>query len=228
MLVGERKPIKEIMEMIEPYERLLVAGCKSCMAVCSTGGEREVAETALLIRMQRKAAKRRIEVIEKTIERQCEPEFVDELAEEIKRVDAVLTLGCGVGTQFLSERYRKIPVFPGVNTMFVGGTKEQGIWTERCRSCGDCMLHITAGICPLTRCSKGLLNGPCGGSVNGKCEIDSELDCAWELIIERLDEKGELERFFGHIIPPRKWNSAGHSGPRNLEREELKEVNEKQ
>jgi len=198
MLVASIKPYEEILQYLEGRERILVAGCGGCTAVCNAGGYRET--EALAARLSRDT-KKTIRSI--TIERQCDDEFVAELRGLIKGVDAVLSLGCGAGVQLISETYTAVPVFPALNTVFVGTSHERNIFIERCRSCGNCMLAITAGICPFTRCAKGLQNGPCGGSENGMCETGEGRECAWCLIIARLKEQGrlhELEKFNGPLM----------------------------
>ncbi len=155
------------------------------------------------------------------MERQCDTEYLEELRGFIDEYDAVLSMACGAGVQFLAERYGRMPVFPAINTNFVGVTEEQGVWTERCQSCGNCVLHKTGGICPITRCSKSLLNGPCGGSSNGKCEIDSEIDCAWQLIYDRLKELNQLD-IFEEVMPVKDWSVSRDGGPRRIIREDLK------
>jgi len=142
---------------------------------------------------------------------------IDSLKEE---VEAVLSLGCGVGVNFLAEKLETIPVFPGVNTEFFGASVEPGVWVEMCAGCGNCLLHLTGGICPVARCSKSILNGPCGGSKDGKCEISPDVDCGWYLIVERMKKIGTL-RLFEEYIPPRDWSTSRHGGPRRVIREEV-------
>jgi ferredoxin len=220
MVVGEQKPLEEILQMIEPFDRLIIAGCKGCVAVCAAGGEREVRFLASAIRTARKAQGREIEIREVTLERQCDPEYVEQIRGFVFDYQAILSLACGVGVQYLAEHYSKIPALPGINTSFVGGAEKQGVWSEKCQCCGNCVLHLTGGICPITRCSKSLLNGPCGGSSNGRCEIDPQVPCGWYLIIERLKELGQLDRYL-EIIPPKDWSQSRDGGPRKIIREDL-------
>ncbi len=220
MVVGEQKPLEEILRMIEPFDRLIIAGCKGCVAVCAAGGEREVRFLASAIRTARKAQGREIEIREVTLERQCDPEYVEQIRGFVYEYQAILSLACGVGVQYLAEHYSRIPALPGINTTFVGGAEKQGVWSEKCQCCGNCVLHLTGGICPITRCSKSLLNGPCGGSSNGRCEIDPQVPCGWHLIVERLKELGQLDRYF-EIIPPKDWSQSRDGGPRKIIREDL-------
>jgi hypothetical protein len=191
------------------------------VTVCSAGGQKEVEVLSSTIRLAREKDENPIEVREENLERQCDNEYVEQLRSFIDEYEAVLSMACGAGVQFVAERYRKIPVYPAINTNFIGGTLEQGVWAERCQACGNCVLDKTGGICPITRCSKSLLNGPCGGSSNGKCEIDAEIDCAWQLIYDRLKELNSLG-IFEEVIPVKDWSVSRDGGPRRIIREDLK------
>lgn len=219
MITGEQKPIKEIIKIVEPYKSLLILGCGTCVKTCFAGGEDEVAALASVLRLAFKKRDRNIQVREFTIERQCENEFIQEAASEIARSDAVLSLACGAGVQAIAKRYATVPVLPGVNTTFIGIQESAGIFTEECSGCGNCELANFGGICPVTRCAKKLLNGPCGGSQNGKCEINPDTDCAWHLIIERLKVLGQMDNLKDYI-PPKNWNTSLSGGPRKLIRED--------
>ena len=219
MIVGEQKPIAEIKESIAPYEKILILGCGTCVKTCFAGGEDEVATLASALRLTFKKDGREIELEEMTIERQCEDEFIQEAAAAVARNDAVLSLGCGAGVQDIAKRFEKIPVLPGLNTTFIGILEKQGLFTEECLGCGDCQLAMFGGICPVTRCSKKLLNGPCGGSMNGKCEVNPDIDCAWQQIIDRLKALGQLDNLRKYI-PPKNWIASHAGGPRKLVRED--------
>jgi hypothetical protein len=220
MIVGEQKPIEEIFNMIADYKKVLVMGCNTCIAVCHAGGEKEVGILASALRIKNKMAGRDQEIIEVSMERQCEKEFVDNLAERISDADCVLSLACGVGPQTIVEFYPEAIVLPGINTTFYGMPKEQGFFVEFCGGCGDCVLHMTGGICPIVRCSKSMLNGPCGGSQDGKCEVGTDIDCGWQLIHDKLKAQGKFQ-FMEEIIPPKDWKPARHGGPRKMVREDL-------
>jgi len=195
LIVAEQKPLEEIRRMIVPYERVLILGCGTCMTVCNAGGEREVSYLHSALRVaQAKGGNGAHTFSEYTVRRQCDPEFLDMIGDKIADVDTILSLGCGIGVQALAERYTDLPVLPGVNTSFMGMANESGVWDERCAACGDCRLDDTAGICPITRCTKGILNGPCAGTKNGKCEANKDIDCAWILIYRRLERLGQLEK----------------------------------
>lgn len=221
MIVAERKPIQEILSMISGLRKILILGCKGCVTVCSAGSEREVTILATIIRMGRKKKDEPIEIVERTLVRQCDPEFLDLLSDSIGQFDAVLSMACGVGVNFLADRYPKTVALPALNTKFYGVAEEQGVWSERCTGCGDCILNLTGGLCPVARCSKGLFNGPCGGSVNGKCEISPDIPCVWQLIYDRLKGLNQLDKL-DEILPVKDWGVSSHGGPRKIVREDLK------
>lgn len=220
MITAEQKPMQEIIQYIEPYDKILLLGCNECVTVCAAGGRKEVGLLASALKLDRLKHGKTIDIKEITLERQCDPEYVEELVSVIDDADAVLSMACGCGVQTIAERYNKKHVYPAVNTKFMGASLSQGVWTERCQGCGDCMLGITAGICPVTRCAKSLLNGPCGGTSNGQCEIGPETDCAWRLIWERLKALG-LESRYEELMEARDWRPAGGAGPRTIIREDL-------
>jgi len=219
MITAERKPIDEIRTMIAPYKRVLVLGCGSCVAECAAGGEKETGMLASALRMANKMEHREVAIQEKTLDRQCVKDFVILLDDIVDQYDAVLSLGCGAGVQAVAEMFSEIPVLPALNTEFLGETRDQGYWVENCLGCGDCMLDDFGGVCPLARCSKQLLNGPCGGSREGKCEINPEVPCAWQAIIDRLDRFGSLDRL-EQIYPPKDWSRKQGGGPRKIKRED--------
>ena len=219
MIVGEQKPVAEIKKSIAPYEKILILGCGTCVKTCFAGGEDEVAVLASALRLAFKKDGRKIEIEEMTIERQCEDEFIQEASDAVSRSDAVLSLACGAGVQDMAKRFEKTIVLPGINTTFIGILEKQGLFTEECLGCGDCQLAVFGGICPVTRCSKKLLNGPCGGSIDGRCEVNSDIDCAWQQIIDRLKLLGQLDNLRKYI-PPKNWRTSHAGGRRKLVRED--------
>ena len=221
MIIGSGKPIKDILAMIEGCKKILIIGCRGCVTVCSAGGEKEVGILASALTMARQQEGKPIEIKELSLERQCDPEYLEQIRGVVDEYEAIVSIACGAGVQFIAEKYRKILVFPGINTNFIGVTEEQGVWTERCQACGDCKLHLTGGICPIARCSKSLLNGPCGGSTSGKCEVNPEVLCGWQLIYDRLKELGRLD-LLEVIIPINDWSTSRDGGPRKIVREDLK------
>lgn len=222
MIVAERKPIEEIIEFVKNCKKILIVGCNECVTVCYAGGKKEVGILASALKMAFTKEGKELEITEVTLERQCDHEYLEEIRNIIEDYDAVISLACGVGVQFMAEKYLRTPIFPGVNTCFMGVTEERGVWSERCQACGQCILGQTAGICPISRCAKRILNGPCGGSTNGKCEINKEVDCAWQLIIDRLKELGRLDDY-EVLIPIKDWSTERAGGPRKVIREDLRQ-----
>ncbi|MFO7802217.1 MAG: methylenetetrahydrofolate reductase C-terminal domain-containing protein [Desulfovermiculus sp.] len=206
MIVAKRKPLEEIKASVQDYSRVLTVGCGTCVAVCLAGGEKEVASLNAELSMARKVEKSPIELGAVTIERQCDREFLAELDEMVSDYQAVVSMACGVGVQFLAERFPHLPVFPGVDTTFMGANQDVGWYEERCRGCGTCVLAYTAGICPVTTCSKGLFNGPCGGTNQGSCEVNPDTPCAWQLIYERLELQNRVANIMP-IFPAQEWRN---------------------
>jgi ferredoxin len=222
MIVADKKPIEEIIEEIKDHEKILILGCNECVTVCEAGGKKEVGVMASALRMYFLNQGREVKIDENTLERQCDHEYLEEIRDVMDQYDAVVSLACGVGVQFMAEKYHTTPIYPGVNTCFLGVTEKRGLWTERCQACGECILARTGGICPVSRCAKRILNGPCGGSTNGKCEINKELDCAWQLIIDRLKALNKLDDY-EKLSPLKDWSTERAGGPRKVVREDVQE-----
>ena len=220
MIIADRKPINEILDMIKGCNKILIVGCKGCVTVCNVGGMKEVGILASTLKIARKKEGKSLEVDEKTLERQCDPEYIDLVKDMVEEYDAVISMACGVGPQFLSEAYPNQRFFPAVNTTFMGGATQHGVWSERCAGCGTCVIHRFDGLCPIARCSKSLLNGPCGGSGGGKCEISKEVDCVWDIIVRKKMEQGRLKDLTA-LKPVKDWRTARDGGPRKSVREEL-------
>ena len=220
MIVADRKPLEEILEMVQPYDNVMLVGCKGCVTVCNVGGLKEVQILASTLRIARKKEGRPLAVEEKMLERQCDPEYIELLRDSYDKYDAVLSMACGVGPQFLSEAYPGQRFFPTVNTKFFGGAVTHGIWEERCAGCGTCVIHYYDGLCPIARCSKSLQHGPCGGSAAGKCEISKETECIWDTIVRKKMEQGRLDDLRLYRTA-KDWRSARDGGPRRSIREEL-------
>ncbi len=222
MVVGQRKPIQEIMAMVADYRKILLVGCKGCVTVCCAGGTKEVGVLASTLRIARKKEGKELEVVERTLERQCDPEYIEQVADVVSQegVEAILSMACSVGPQYMAKRYA-LPVYPALNTTFIGGSLEHGVWSEFCQACGNCVIHYFGGICPVSRCSKSLFNGPCGGSARGKCEVSSEIDCAWQLIYDRMKALGKLDDL-AKVFPIKDWSTSRDGGPRKVVREDMK------
>ena len=201
MIVGERKPFDEIKESIKNYKKILILGCGTCVSVCMAGGEKEVELLASQLRIADNLEGGDLKISEATVQRQCDREYIEPIIAMTKDCDAVVSMGCGAGVQMLAEMVEALPVIPALNTRFIGITEAEGAWAERCRACGDCKLGGYGGICPVTICAKGLLNGPCGGASFGKCEAGDNKDCAWELIYLRLKQQGRLDNLKTFATP---------------------------
>ncbi len=227
MIVAEQKPFEEIKTLIAEAERVLVVGCGTCVTVCFAGGTKEAAILSSALRMATRIDGHDKVIEEVTVQRQCEWEYIDPLAAKLDNYDLILSLGCGIGVQALAERFPTRRIIPGLNTKFMGLPVEQGVWEERCQACGNCILHLTGGICPLSRCAKQLLNGPCGGSQNGRCEINPDTRCAWQLIWERMTALGLQDQLL-QIQPPKDWTTSRDGGPRRIVREDLRALAEEQ
>ncbi len=200
MIIAERKPFPEIEAALAPYDKIIIVGCGTCVAVCLVGGEKEVGLLASQLKLARRLKGKPVEVGEITVERQCDKEFIRPLCDFIADYDAIISMACGAGVQFVGEQCHFKPIFPAVNTTFIGVNEEAGFYTERCLACHHCYLGVTGGICPVTMCPKGLLNGPCGGTLNGRCEVNPDNPCAWSDIYQRLEQQGRLD-LFKEILP---------------------------
>ena len=224
MIVATRKNVRELKQLLAPYQRIAVLGCGTCVTVCLAGGEREAGMMASALRMASRLEGVEKDIRDLTIERQCDDAFIDEAWKSLDEADAILSLACGAGVQALAHRFPGKPVFPGVDTTFMGATMEHGVWLEKCAGCGRCILHLTGGICPVARCAKSILNGPCGGTKNGMCEISTDenpVPCAWALIVERMKQLGTLDKL-SEIQPAKDWSAARDGGPRRRVRADLK------
>ena len=218
MIVAQRKSIPELLDILREHKKVLVLGCGTCVTVCLAGGQREVSIISSALRMASRVNHLQLEIDELTIERQCDNVFIEEAAETIEKHDAVLSLGCGAGVQAIAESYTECPVYAGLDTAFIGVLEERGVWTEKCAACGSCVLHEYGGICPVTRCAKHMLNGPCGGSREDRCEIRADRPCGWQLIYQRLKGIGQLDRL-RKITSPKDWSASLDGGCRIIVRE---------
>jgi len=222
MIVGDLKPLEEIVSAIKEYKQVLVLGCGSCVTVCLSGGEREAEqlsrELSLLQHYQGRPPKFEVGCIL----RQCERDLVIEYQDIPAGTDAVLSLACGAGVQTLADAFEPLPVIPALNTTFLGASDKPGSWTEKCKGCGDCILIHTGGICPIARCAKSLFNGPCGGSQGGYCEVGEGIPCAWTQIVARLKKMDKLHHY-EEIHAPKNWQPGGAAGLRKRVRTGLGE-----
>ncbi len=219
MIVADRKPLDEILNSIKDYKKIMLMACGGCVTICFSGGSKAAELLASQIKMARKKQGKDIEIIECTPERQCEYEFIDEFKNEVESVEAVLSIACGVGVQTMSEHFPQAITIPGLNTKFMGYPVEHALWEERCVGCGDCVLEWTGGLCPIARCAKKLFNGPCGGSSDGKCEVDKDTDCVWQLIHDRLERLNKLDNLTV-VRGPKDWRTSTNAGQRKTKFEE--------
>jgi len=217
MIVAELKPFEEIKNMLRDYKKVLVLGCGTCVTVCMSGGERQVELLASALKMAGKLTGNELTTGEKTILRQCDPEFIDQIKDEVSQYDAILSLACGAGVQGIAERLGDTPVLPAMNTTFIGLSDGQGTWVEVCAACGNCSLNETGGICPMARCAKSLINGPCGGSKGGMCEVSKDNPCAWQQIYARLSKLNKL-----HSLKEKSEAKTKPVRPRRMVREDLR------
>lgn len=210
--ITAQKPLEEIMRCLNQCQNVYLIGCGTCATMLHTGGKSEVL-----------AMKDKLEAVGKKVTGwMVIPTACDELTKcaleennkDAEAADCILVMTCAFGVQTVNV-YSSKPVYPALNTLFVGKEESPGYFTEICAQCGNCVLAETAGICPLVRCAKSLLNGPCGGSVGGKCEVDPNIPCAWQLIIDRLAALGQLDKL-EEIQPPRDWSTTHSGGPRKL------------
>ena len=194
MIITEPKPFAELTDSLKEYRKIFLVGCADCATACKTGGEEQLLDM-----------KKQLEAQGKTVLGMCIPESVciaaklkNELAKNMKLLresEVILVLACGLGAQSVKDNDRLgLAVLPGCNTLFGAVMDSQGNFQEKCLLCGNCVLEATAGICPITLCPKGLLNGPCGGMNKGKCELDKDRDCAWVLIYRELEKKQKLNQ----------------------------------
>jgi ferredoxin len=206
MIKIKRKPFQEIVDAIEGYPTLLNVGCGGCASVCLGGGQKEarLLNDELREYFRQQGFERRLS--EYTVERACNLEYVRELDDIAPRNTVVLVMACAAGTQLIAERFPDTPVLPAVNTIAIGVDRDVGLYEERCRACGNCVIGYAGGICPVTRCAKGLFNGPCGGTNQGMCEVDDAIPCAWQEIFERLKRQDRLQDVI-KIRPPMEWQN---------------------
>ena len=210
--ITAQKPFDEIKTALGEAEKIYLVGCGTCATMCHTGGKSELL-----------GMKDELEVIGKKVTGwMVIPTACDELtrdaliesAKDIEAADCILVMTCAFGVQTVTL-YLDKPVYPALNTLFIGKEESPGCFTEVCMQCGSCVLAQTAGICPLVRCAKSLLNGPCGGSVDGKCEVSPDTSCAWQLIYDRLAARGQLDKL-EEIEPIKDWSTSHSGGPRKV------------
>jgi ferredoxin len=209
VIIAKKKPIEEILESLSGDKTVFIVGCGECATVTQTGGEKEVAEMKAAL----EAAGKKVVGVD-MVAAGCQEldlkRILRQHKEAAEETDAFLVLSCGAGTQSVREGTDK-HVVPGTDSLFLGNIKRSGNYEEKCSLCGKCVLDEYGAICPVTRCAKGLLNGPCGGTNHGKCEVDPDKDCAWVLIHEQLKKEGRKDKLT-RVHPPKDWNVVARPG----------------
>ena len=209
MVISEQKSKEELLQALEGQGRLFLVGCAACATACKAGGEEEV------FRIQEWLAGTGREVTGSVvIEEACHlMRAARDLRQhrlQVEEADALLVLACGAGVQSISAGTDR-QVIGALNSLFLGNIRRFGHYEEKCSLCGECILNETAGICPVTTCAKGLLNGPCGGMEDGHCEVDPQIDCAWHMIFERLKKQGR-PGVFARSVPAKNWGRVRKPG----------------
>lgn len=193
MIITEQKPFSEIIESLKKYQKIFLVGCGECATTCKTGGEAELLKMKMLLEEQGKTVSGMCIPGAPCVASQIKTESAKNI-KALKEAEAILVLACGLGVQSVKENDRLgLVVLPACNTLFGAVMDAQGNFYEKCSLCGECVLDITGGVCPITLCAKGLLNGPCGGMDKGKCEVDKDKDCAWVLIYKELEKRKKLD-----------------------------------
>ena len=210
MLISEQKPFEEILTYLDGDKNIFLIGCNGCAEGWGSGGEKQVAEMRKRLREQGKTIAGSV-VVDMLCDSVLTRLKLRTYKKEIAAADSILVLTDGVGVQTVAEVVNKV-VHPGCNTLSAGGAHAEWKEAERCLECGDCMLEFTGGICPIARCSKHLLNGPCGGSQDGKCEVDPDITCVWQEIVDQLTRLGQLNKL-EKLVTPKNWSVSLISGP---------------
>jgi hypothetical protein len=210
MLISEQKPLEEILSYLEGDKSIFLIGCKGCAEGWGSGGEKQVAEMKNTLQERGKAVSGSV-VVDMLCDSALTKLELRAYKKEIAAADSILVLTDGAGVQTVAELVNKV-VHPGCNTLSSGGAHAEWKEAERCLECGDCVLEFTGGLCPIARCSKLLLNGPCGGSQGGKCEVDPNIPCVWQQIVDRLAKLGQLDKL-ERLVKPKNWSVSLISGP---------------
>lgn len=215
MIITKQKPFEVVLEELEGADSVFLVGCGDCATLCETGGEDQVKEMSEKLQSEGKEVTGSVVLEVGCHELDAKREFRGH-KDELESADALLVMSCGAGVQAARAVIDK-PVYPSNDTLFLGNILRYGSFEEKCSLCGDCILDITGAICPVTRCHKGILNGPCGGTDNGKCEVDPDKDCAWTLIYQQLEKEGKVDKMRAYR-PPKNWNAVLKPGRHMIER----------
>lgn len=202
MIITRQKDFNDLLSVIKNGP-VFIIGCSECATLCHTGGEEEV------LSMKKVLEKKNIQttgwvVLEPACHLQNDKRLLKEHKKEIDKAKKILVLACGNGVQTVSEIIDDTEIITGTDTLFLGEIKRASDFEKRCEMCGECIIDLFEGVCPVSRCPKSMLNGPCGGSIGGKCEVDNEIDCIWDIIYKHLKEKGQLHKL-KEIKEPKDW-----------------------
>ncbi|MBF0520963.1 MAG: methylenetetrahydrofolate reductase C-terminal domain-containing protein [Nitrospirae bacterium] len=212
MIITKKKDRSKLLKTLEGYNSFYLIGCSECASLCGTGNEEALKEMAEDLKAQGKTVtgmivpKTGCQTLGTKVELKKDKDALD-------KTDAIVVMSCGAGTQSAVEIYPDKAVYPSNDTLFLGNMTRFQMFDERCSLCGECVIDKTGGICPVTNCPKGLLNGPCGGTKDGNCEVSDEIKCAWVRIYERQKKLGELDKM-KEILPPKDWSAK--QGPHKL------------
>jgi hypothetical protein len=205
MIITQKRDFKQLMENLRPFGKFFLLGCSECATLCGTGGEPELKDMKAALEAEGKevtgmfVAKTGCQVLGTKVE-------LKDHKDAVANADAIVVMSCGAGTQSAVELYQDKPVFPANDSLFLGNMTRFQMFDERCSLCGECILDKTGGICPLTNCPKGLLNGPCGGCKDGKCEVSPDINCAWVRIYERMKRLDKLGEFCNTVLEAKDWS----------------------
>jgi hypothetical protein len=216
MTATEQKTREEILKMVEADQKVFLVGCGDCATLCQTGGEFEVQEMKDFLEASGKEVTGWL-VPDSACQVLDVARLIRQQKAEVEAADSVMVLCCGAGVQSVVATLEGKPVYPGCNTLFLADTQRKGQLHEWCSTCGECVIAEYGGICPITRCPKGQVNGPCGGTDKGKCEVDAEQDCVWTLIYQRFDKVPGKEKMEGTIFDAKNFHASRHPRRRVFE-----------
>ncbi len=205
MIITRQKDFNEILKSLKEGP-VFIIGCSECATICHTGGEEEVLSIKEILKKKNIKTTGWV-ILEPACHLLNDKRLLKKHKEEIKKAEKVLVLACGNGIQTVSEIIKDIEVIPGTDTLFLGEIKHLNDFEKRCIMCGECIQDLFGGICPVSRCPKSMLNGPCGGSINGKCEVNENIDCVWDIIYKLLKEKNQLYKL-KEIKKPKNWSKS--------------------
>ncbi|MBN1898602.1 MAG: methylenetetrahydrofolate reductase C-terminal domain-containing protein [Spirochaetes bacterium] len=201
MIATKQKELKVLLKYLSGEKNIIIVGCGLCATTFQTGGEKQVQELK-----DKLGKKGYIILMTAVIDAVCDQRqvrlFINKNKKKIEQADSLIVMACGAGVQSFGE-FVKIKLHPALDTVFLANEKRLGSFQQFCSLCGDCQLESTDGVCVITRCPKGFINGPCGGSKNGKCEALVENDCVWNLIF-KSNEKNFSKKHKSYLPPKKK------------------------